>query len=88
MEKGILLYENKNNHELEIIEVEVSDDYITWVNQTFDWLRQVRKSWEDKQKPERPYRRNSKVCKQCPVKNLCFTDEKGDVKIPRLEPLQ
>ena len=88
MEKGILLYENKNNHELEIIEVEVSDEYITWVNQTFDWLRQVRKSWEDKQLPERPYRRNSKVCKQCPVKNLCFTDEKGDVKIPRLEPLQ
>jgi len=87
MEKGILLYENKNNHDLEILEVTVNDEYIEWVNKTFDWLKRVRKAWEDKQLPEKAFRSNSKVCKGCPVREICFADDKGDVKIERMEGL-
>ena len=86
--KGLLIYESKNSHELHVIEVEVDDKYINWVNYAFDWMRDVRASWEKKELPEKPYRSNSKVCKECPVKETCFADAKGDVKIPRLDPLE
>jgi hypothetical protein len=46
--KGVMIYENKNNHELLLIPVEVNDHYRRWVDQAFDWMRTVRKAWEDK----------------------------------------
>ena len=59
--KGMLIYENKNNHELMIIPIEVNDHYIKWVDYTFEWLRQVRKAWEEKTLPKKNYRSNSKI---------------------------
>jgi CRISPR/Cas system-associated exonuclease Cas4 (RecB family) len=85
--KGVLIYESKNSHELHIIPVEVTDEYIKWVDYSFEWMRNVRKAWEDKTMPTKPYRSNSKVCKGCPVKDTCFAGPKGDVKILPLEPL-
>jgi CRISPR/Cas system-associated exonuclease Cas4 (RecB family) len=85
MSKGLLVYEGKNSHELLILPVEINDEYIEWINQAFDWMRDVRQSWENGLKPERTYRTNSKVCKGCPVKEMCFSEGKeGDV---RIEPL-
>jgi len=46
--KGVLIYENKNNHELLAIPVEVNEYYIKWVDQAFEWMRTVRKAWEIK----------------------------------------
>lgn len=86
--KGVLIYESKNSHELHIIPVEVSDDYIKWVDKSFEWMRAVRKMWEEKTLPMKPYRSNSKVCKGCPVKDLCFAGPKGDEKMLPLEPLK
>lgn len=88
MAKGVLIYESKNSHELHIIIVEVNDEYIAWINQAFDWMKEVRKSWEDGVMPMRPYRSNSKVCKGCPVKETCFAGPKGDVKIAPMEHLK
>jgi len=86
--KGLLIYEGKNGHELMIIPVEINDEYIEWVNQSFDWMRRVRKAYEDDKKPTRTYRSNSKVCKGCPVKDLCFSEDKeGDIRIEPLEHL-
>lgn len=85
--QGVLIYESKNSHELHIIPVEVNDEYIRWVDGAFEWMREVRKAWEDKTLPTKPYRSNSKVCKGCPVKETCFAGPKGDVKILPLEPL-
>lgn len=87
MAKGVLIYESKNSHELHIIIVDVSPEYIAWVDQAFDWMKEVRKSWDDGVLPMKPYRSNSKVCKGCPVKETCFAGPKGDVKILPLEPL-
>jgi CRISPR/Cas system-associated exonuclease Cas4 (RecB family) len=85
--KGVLIYENKNNHELLAIPVEVNDYYVKWINQTFDWMREVRKSWEEKVLPKKNYRSNSKICKTCPLAKVCDSAGEGKVKIKSLEPL-
>ena len=85
--KGVLIYENKNNHDLLIIPVEINDYFIKWVNQTFEWMRDVRKAWEDKTLPEKNYRSNSKICKTCPLRATCDDAGKGVLKIKSLEPL-
>jgi CRISPR/Cas system-associated exonuclease Cas4 (RecB family) len=83
--KGVLIYENKNNHDLLVFPIEVTDKYKNWIDTTFEWMRTVHKSWKDKQLPQKNYRANSKICKTCPVKAVCSTSEPGVVKIPSLE---
>lgn len=85
--KAVLIYENKNNHDLLVIPVEISDYYIKWVNATFDWMREVRKAWEDKKLPTKNYRSNSKICKTCPIQDACAAAGEGVIKIKSLEPL-
>ena len=85
--KGVILYENKNNHELLAIPVEVNDYYIKWVDQTFEWMRTVRKAWEDKLLPKKNYRSNSKICKTCPLRAVCDQAGEGEIKINSLEPI-
>lgn len=85
--KAVLIYENKNNHELLILPVEINDYFIKWVNGTFDWMRDVRKAWVERTLPEKNYRSNSKICKTCPVKATCDVAGKGDIKILSLEPI-
>jgi CRISPR/Cas system-associated exonuclease Cas4 (RecB family) len=85
--KGVLIYENKNNHELLAIPVEVNEYYIKWVDQAFDWMRTVRKAWEDKKLPSKNYRSNSKICKTCPLAKVCSSAGEGDIRINSLEPL-
>lgn len=83
--KGALIYENKNNHDLLVFPIEVTEKYKNWVNTAFDWMRVVYKSWKDKQLPQKNYRTNSKICKECPVKAACALAEPGVVKINSLE---
>lgn len=85
--RAVLIYENKNNHDLLIIPIEANDYHIKWVNQAFDWMKTVRKAWEDKQLPEKNYRSNSKICKTCPIRDACDAAGKGEIKINSLEPL-
>ena len=86
--KGVMIYENKNTHELLTLPVAVNDHYRRWVDQAFDWMRVVRKSWKDRQLPEKPYRSNSKICKVCPIQKACAEAETGVVKIKPLELLE
>jgi CRISPR/Cas system-associated exonuclease Cas4 (RecB family) len=83
--EAVLIYENKNNHELLIIPVVISDYYVKWVNQTFDWMRTVRKAWVDRTLPEKNYRSNSKICKTCPIRATCDIAGTGDIKIKSME---
>lgn len=85
--KAVLIYENKNNHELLLLPVEVNDHYRRWVDQAFDWMRTVRKAWEDRTLPKKNYRSNSKICKNCPIQKACASAEVGELKINSLEPL-
>lgn len=85
--KAVLIYENKNNHDLLVFPIEVTEQYKNWIDTTFDWMRTVYKSWKDKQLPQKNYRANSKICKGCPVKAACAVAEPGVVKIQSLEGL-
>jgi CRISPR/Cas system-associated exonuclease Cas4 (RecB family) len=85
--KGVLIYENKNNHELLVIPVEVTDNYRQWIDQTFQWMRDVRKTWTDKTLPTKNYRSNSKICKTCPIQKACEDAGTGVVKLKSLEGL-
>jgi len=85
--KAVLIYENKNNHDLLIIPVEVNDYYREWVDNAFQWMRDVRKAWETKTLPTKNYRSNSKICKTCPISKVCADAGTGSVKIKSLEAL-
>jgi CRISPR/Cas system-associated exonuclease Cas4 (RecB family) len=85
--RAVLIYENKNNHELLIIPVEVNDVYRKWVEDAFEWMRTVRQAWKDKTIPQKNYRSNSKICKNCPIQKACNNAEVGTIKIPSLEEL-
>jgi CRISPR/Cas system-associated exonuclease Cas4 (RecB family) len=85
--RAVILYENKNNHELLAIPVEVNDYYRKWVDDAFQWMRDVRKAWENKTLPKKNYRSNSKICKTCPLAKVCASAGDGEVKLNSLEPL-
>ena len=85
--KAVFIYENKNNHELLAIPVSVNDYYRQWIENTFNWLRTVRKAWEDRTLPNKNYRANSKICKSCPVQKACADAGAGVIKIAPLEGL-
>lgn len=87
MDKGVLIYESKNSHELHIIPVEMTPEYALWAENSFEWMKEVRKAWEDQTLPSKPYRSNSKICKGCPVKSTCDNLDKGVIKIKPLEKL-
>jgi len=85
--KGIIIYENKNNHELLLFPIEVNDHYRKYIDSTFEWMNDVFAAWKNKQLPIKNYRNNAKICKTCPVKKAC--DEAGDgvIKITSLQEL-
>lgn len=85
--KAILIYENKNNHELLIFPVELNEYSFKWVENAFEWMRTVRKAWTNKTLPEKNYRSNSKICKTCPIRATCDLAGSGEIKIKSLESL-
>ena len=85
--KAVIVYENKNNHELLAIPVKLNDNYVKWTNEAFDWMRNVRKAWEERTLPKKNYRSNSKICKTCPLATVCASAGEGDIKMKALEPL-
>lgn len=85
--KSVLIYENKNNHDILVFPVELNEYMYTWVENAFEWMRTVRKAWEDKTLPTKNYRSNSKICKTCPIREACDNAGTGVLKINSLEPL-
>ena len=86
-ERAVLIYENKNNHELLVIPIVLNDYLKGWVDRAFDWMREVRSAWEKKELPTKNYRSNSKICKTCPVRATCDIAGEGTIKIKSLEPV-
>jgi CRISPR/Cas system-associated exonuclease Cas4 (RecB family) len=86
--KGVLIYENKNNHELLVLPVEVDDNYRQWIDSAFQWMRDVRSAWLARTLPTKNYRSNSKICKTCPIQQACADAGSGVVKIKSLEGLR
>ena len=81
---GILLYENKNTHEMLAVPVNINKNHVEFVDYLFDWMREVYASWVDKKLPEVPFRSNDiKICQACPLQAACKEAPVGDVKIAR-----
>lgn len=83
-EEALLIYESKDSHQLLIIPV-YKADHVDDLEELLGWMRNVHKTWADGEIAKRPYRSNSKVCKQCPVRETCF--ENFDEGVVKLEPL-
>lgn len=82
---GILLYENKNDHRKLIIPVELTPENKAKVEKVFDWMRSVYTAYQAGDLPKKPFRSNSKICKQCPIKNWCFDQPEGKINLEVLE---
>lgn len=87
IDKGLLIYEDKNSHELLILPVEMTPERSAWLDQLYAWMREVHKAWKKGKLAQKPYRSNSKVCKDCPLQPVCAASPAGDVKIDKLAEL-
>ena len=88
LNKGFLLYENKNTQNLLIVPVTWNVVNTKLADDTFAWMKVVRQAWEDGQKPKRPFRsEKSVVCKTCPFLEHCWKtdDDEGVITIKPLE---
>jgi CRISPR/Cas system-associated exonuclease Cas4 (RecB family) len=93
LQRGFLLYVNKNDQTFLVIPVELDDENEKIIGDVFEWLRTVRKAFDEKLLPQRPFRKSSetglpsnKICRGCPVQAMCFNNlPEGDVLIPLME---
>ena len=84
--QGFLLYENKNTQEFLVIPVEMSEENAKILDDCLDWLRMVRKSWEDNELPQRCFTRRNQICKKCPFYDYCWNGAPdGVVELPVME---
>jgi len=85
--QGVFIYENKNTQELCLIPIRVNDRYIKIIDELFEWLRTVRKTYEDNTLPTRPFTKSKPACKGCPVFDVCWKElDDGEVEIEGYTP--
>jgi CRISPR/Cas system-associated exonuclease Cas4 (RecB family) len=85
---GVIVYSNKSTSEILSIPIVLEDKHVKFIEYFFDWMRQVKKAFNEKQLPERGYRKDSKVCKACPLEKICDSKDKGVIKIERRKELE
>lgn len=69
---GLLLYENKNDHTKLLLPVEMTPENKKRVDAVLSWMRNIYAIYKRGDIPKNPYRANSKICKNCPIKEHCF----------------
>lgn len=82
---GVLLYEDKNDHEKLMIPVEMTDENLARIEKVVEWMRKVRKTYEEGLLPKIPFRSNSKICKACPLRDWCHNQPEGDTTVEVLK---
>jgi CRISPR/Cas system-associated exonuclease Cas4 (RecB family) len=86
LNKGFIIYENKNTQALLILPVTWNVDNTKLADDTFEWMQKVYDNAMAGTKPKRPFKSSkSVVCKTCPFKTTCWEDEEGVVDLPVLE---
>jgi len=95
-QRGFLLTENKDTHEIFIYPVRMTDENKELVERIFDWMRAIKKNADEGELPIRPFTKSSMQCKGCPVRNTCWEGvtrgsvngkdpNPGSVDLPALE---
>ncbi len=82
---GALMYECKNSHRKTIFPVEMTEDNLAEVESILGWMRKVYKNYQDGNLPVINYRKNSKICGGCDIKEYCFKQPDGVISIPALD---
>lgn len=88
LNKGFLIYENKNTQELLILPVTWNEANKKLIDDTFEWMQSTydNATGKEPQLPTRPFKsKKSVVCKTCPYLDVCWEDEQGVVDLPVLE---
>lgn len=85
--RGFLLYENRNDLSLLVIEVDFNEKNEAILEDALEWMRLVYETWQNQTLPERAFRSQTvKVCANCPVNKHCWEDKpEGEIKIPKME---
>lgn len=80
---GILIYESKNSHEIKMFPIHLNQKYKDFINYLFDWMKEVKKAFDEKKLPENPNRMKYKsaMCKGCMFFKSCQLKPAGDIKI-------
>lgn len=86
-DKGFLLYEDRNNFDNLIIPVYMDAKNQKIIDDAFNWMRETRAAWEAGTMPKyfTGRRSNSKICKDCPIKQACDNAGEGVVDLPLLK---
>lgn len=84
---GFIMYENKNDYRKMLIPVRMTEEHKEIINNAIEWMRITRKAYEDNTMPQyfKGRRVNSKICKDCPIKEECDSAGEGEVYIPLLK---
>ena len=83
--EGIFLYENKNDHDLVGISVEMSKENEEYINYIFNWMREVYAAWKENKNIKRPFTKSSTTCKYCPIAEDCWSRSDGRTQIEQLK---
>jgi len=87
LNKGFIIYENKNNQQLLILPVTWNVATKKLADDAFAFMRATYAAWEAGTKPKRPFKSDrSPACKSCAFTKHCWDDsEEGVVDLPVLE---
>lgn len=83
--EGIVLYENKDTHELLAVPVEMTEKNKEYVDYVFQWMRDVYAAWKSGEQVKRGYTKSTWACKSCPVLEKCNSMEATGLKIENLK---
>lgn len=82
---GLLLYEDKNDHQKLLIPLEMTEENLAKVEKVVEWMRKVYKTYQEDKLPKIPFRSNSKICKACPLQKWCHSQPEGDTEVEVLK---
>lgn len=85
--EGFIFYENKADKKILVVPVTNTDRNIEIVNKVWDWMTEVYDNWESEEGtiPKRPFRKDNKICQECPVFDTCWN--KLDDGLPGIKKL-
>jgi CRISPR/Cas system-associated exonuclease Cas4 (RecB family) len=75
--QGVILYVNRTTLEMHGISIMITQRYIDYINEMFDWMRRVKSASDEGQLPNRPegFKQESFPCTFCPFNQHCWSDE-------------
>lgn len=85
IDEGFVFYEDKNDHQTTAVPVAMNEKNKEYIDQAFDWMKEVYQAYKDEKNVSRGYPKSSMTCKYCPISRACSEAKNGRTKIPPLE---